>query len=113
MRQSDNKTGYTQVDHVTFDVILPMLSTAAQAVFLRIYRQTVGWGKPYDEIANSQFRSLTGIKAVNTIRVALQELMDLHLIVSLGSRTERRSYGINWDTISGFAKEIIEDEPPE
>ena len=102
MRQSGNKNGYTKVDHVTFDLILPMLSTAAQSVLLRIYRQTVGWNKPFDQIAFSQFRDKTGIKQDKTIRAAIEELGELDLIITTGERTQKRSYGINWDTLSKY-----------
>lgn len=102
MRESVNKNGYTRVDHVTFDLILPMLSTAAQSVFLRIYRQTVGWDKSFDQIAFSQFRTKTGIKQDKTIRGAIKELEDMELIMVVGERTQKRSYGINWDTLSSY-----------
>ncbi len=102
MRESRNKNGFTKVDHVTYDVILPLLSTAAQSVFLRIYRQTAGWGKPFDWISFSQFRETTGIKQDKTIRAAIQELEDLELIIVVGERTQKRSYGVNLDTLARY-----------
>ena len=105
MRESDNKTGFTRVDHVTFDLIMPVLTTNAQAVFMRIYRQTVGWsGKDDDQISNADFRRVIGISE-NTIRDALNELEALALIFTKGERTERRSYSIHWHTLDIFHTE--------
>lgn len=94
MRKSGNKNGFTRVDHVTFDVILPTLSMAAQLVFLRIYRQTAGWNKPYDRISTSQFMAMTGIKSKMTIFKAIQELSDRDLIVVNGEERKAKEYGI-------------------
>lgn len=105
MRQSENKNGFTKVDHVTYDVILPLLSTTAQSIFLRIYRQTVGWNKPFDWIAYSQFRERTGIKQDKTVRKAIEELEAKELIIVMGERTQKRAYGVNWDTLSRYAME--------
>lgn len=105
MRESENKTGYTRVDHVVFDLVLPVLSTNAQAVFLRIYRQTVGWDTPYDKIANSRFRKYTGIKSETTIRAAITELESLCLIEVEGEIKEIKEYGINWLTLEIFGIE--------
>lgn len=110
MNQSENKNGFTKVDHITFDVILPLLSTSAQSVFMRIYRQTVGWQKPFDWIAISQFREMTGIKQDKTVRAAIDELKDMKLIIVMGERTQKRSYGVNWDTLSQYAERIGDKE---
>ncbi len=103
MRKSGSRNGYTQVDHVTFDVVLPTLSTGAQVVFLRIYRQTVGWKKPFDNISFSQLREKTGIKQDKTIRRAVAELEGRDLIIVIGERTQMKTYGINWDEMSKYA----------
>jgi hypothetical protein len=108
MRRSLDKSGFTKIDHVTFDVILPLLSTAAQSIFLRIYRQTAGWNKPFDQISLSQFQDKTGIKHVDTVRAAIEELKDMDLIIVMGKRTQKRSYGINFDTLSGYVTEEVE-----
>lgn len=123
MRQSGNKNGFTKVDHLTYDLILPCLSPVAQLVLLAIYRQTIGWKKMFDAIALSAFRSRTGIKRDETIRSAIEELQkkslnvssaevdDPHqiiipptdtndhfdgkdLIVVLGQNTETKDYGL-------------------
>jgi len=105
--ESKRKIGFTKVTHVTCDLILPLLSTAAQSVFLAIYRQTAGWNKPFDEISNSQFRNFTGISE-NTVRSAIEELDDLKSIIILGERTKKRSYAINWETLKKYL--ILYDE---
>lgn len=108
MRESVNKNGYTRVDHVTFDLILPMLSTAAQSVFLRIYRQTWGWNKQTDKIALSQFKKWCAIKRHETINKALEELKDLKLITVKGKGTEIKKFGINWAGMDAIRQRHIE-----
>ncbi len=105
MRESDDKKGFTRVDHVTFDLVLPCLTVNAQAVFLRIYRQTVGWNdKASDKIANSQFRKFIGISE-NTVRDAVKELSRIELVIVMGEATETRSYAIDWETVDLFHRE--------
>ena len=99
MRNSEKKYGFTKVDHLTFDVILPTLSPIAQLVLLRVYRQTVGWGKMFDKISLSQFRKCTGVKWNQTIRSAIQELAEAEcegkkLLVVVGESTEIPDYGL-------------------
>lgn len=79
MRKSKKKIGFTKVDHITYDVILPQLSPVAQLVLLRVYRQTIGWGNWFDRIALSQFRLATGIKKNDTIMNAIAELEAISL----------------------------------
>lgn len=78
---SDNLFGYTPVDHVIIDVIMPLLTLSAQAIYLRIYRQTVGWHKNNDYISNSEFRKSTGIAEDKTVRNAIRELAMSNLII--------------------------------
>lgn len=108
MRQSGNKNGFTKVDHVTFDVILPMLSTAAQSVFLRIYRQTVGWNKQMDKIANSQFKKWCGIKSHETIQFAIDELVELDLISVEGKGTQVKTFGLKWAAMDSIRQKHLE-----
>ena len=103
MIQSENKNGFTKVDHITFDVILPLLSTSAQSVFLRIYRQTIGWNKPVDRIADSHFKKKCGIKRRETISAAIKELESLNLITVSGSgKGIIKTYGIDLETLMDF-----------
>lgn len=95
MYTSLDKRGYTQVDHTTFDLILPTLSPSAQLVFLRIYRQTVGWKKPIDKISLSQFRKMTGYKDNKTIISGIDELEERNLIIVVREDTKTNSYSLD------------------
>ncbi len=103
MRESDDKSGFTQVDNVTLDLILPTLSPAAQLVFLRIFRQTVGWWdkqagapKTSDKISLSQFRKYTGYKENKTIIEAIGELKKRKLVKVKGTGTKIREYSVDF-----------------
>lgn len=108
MRQSGNKNGYTRVDHVTFDLILPMLSTAAQSVFLRIYRQTWGWNKQTDNISHTQFKKWCKIKSHITINAALDELKELDLIRIQNNGTHTKKFGLNVAGIDAIRQRHLE-----
>ena len=99
MQTSNNKTGFTMVDHITFDCVLPTLSAAAQLVLLRIYRQTVGWKKEWDRISLSQFRKLTGYKDKGAIVRAISELEGRNLISVERKGTKTNNYSLHWDGI--------------
>ena len=120
MRSSGNKNGYTPVDHVVFDLILPLLSTSAQSIFLRIYRQTFGWNKQTDKIALSQFKQWCGIKRHETIEKALEDLKaveymgkEFRLITMKGKGTSIKEFGINWGGVDSLRQRYLlalEDE---
>lgn len=99
MRESSKKYGFTKVGNDVFDIILPTLSTAAQSVFLRIYRQTWGWKKPTDKITASHFQKYCNIKNRETVRFAIAELLKLDLITVTGTRTQVKEFKINMKTI--------------
>ena len=103
MKESSNKNGFTMVDHVTFDVILPTLSAPAQSVFLRIYRQTIGWKKEWDAISISQFQKMTGIWP-RSIIAAVVELEDRELIEVNRVGTRTNQYRIKLEEL--MAKEL-------
>lgn len=109
MRKSGNKNGFTKVDHVTFDLILPMLSTAAQSVLLRIYRQTLGWHKQTDRISLRQFKSGCNIKRHETISSALDELLGLKLITAVGKGTQVKEFGIKFETLDMYRRQYMEN----
>jgi phage replication O-like protein O len=113
VRKSGNKNGFTKVDHVTFDLILPTLSTAAQSIFLRIYRQTLGWKKPTDKIATSHFTKFCNIKKRGTIKSAIDELVELDLITAEGKGTQIKEFGINFDALQKIRQEFIESQEDE
>jgi hypothetical protein len=127
VQESDNKNGYTPVDHLSYDVILPMLSLPAQAIYMRIYRQTLGWHKQGDNISNSEFRRTTGIAENKTIRRAVRELAKYNLIIidaitgitnlreylnsAQAGNWRTKNYGINLEVLpiyGEFAKRIKE-----
>ena len=99
MNHSDNKHGYTGVTHDVYDIVLPTLSPSAQLVFLRIYRQTVGWKKEKDRIAFSQFRKYTGYKNNHTIIKAIEELEERNLILCCRWPRAATEYSIVWKTV--------------
>lgn len=109
VRKSGNKNGFTQVDHVTFDLVLPLLSTSAQSVFLRIYRQTYGWRKLTDRISNNQFKSFCRIKSHETIGNAVEELVGLDVITVSGEGTQIKEYGIKWSTLDSIRQRHLEE----
>ncbi len=102
MRQSGKKYGFTRVGNDVFDIILPTLSTAAQSVFLRIYRQTWGWKKQTDKIANSHFQKFCNIKSHETVKFAIKELLDLELITVTGKATQVKEFSINMEAIDRY-----------
>lgn len=110
MRDSLKKNGFTAVDHITFDFILPTLSPPAQLVLLRIYRQTIGWNNPFDSLSLSQICKKTGFKSKNTIVAALRELIDKNLIIISGEERKIQTYGINWKTVESYAKKQENDD---
>ena len=97
MNESLNKSGFTQVSNFVFDVIIPQLSVYEQSIFLRIYRQTIGWNKEWDRISYSQFLQTTRIGSRREISWALKELRKKKLIKIEKSRMN--SYSINLETI--------------
>ena len=99
MNISNNKTGFTKVDHITFDLILPTLSPSEQSIFLRIYRQTVGWKKQSDKISISQFKKFTGILHNETIEFAIKRLENRTLIIVKKANGKTTEYEINWSYI--------------
>ncbi len=115
MRESKKKIGFTKIDHISYDVVLPLLSLSAQSVYLRIYRQTLGWHKQGDFISNAQFRKKTGIKSDKTVRESVSELAKSNLIIvdaveGIGNLRDyldplsaadwrTKNYGINLNTL--------------
>ncbi len=111
MRWSDDKTGYTEVSNTVFDVIFGLVSPPAQSVYFTIYRQTIGWDEDFDQMTYEDFRKMTGIKDDKTVRAAIEELKDLDLIVVKEELYNKRSYGINKETLASY--DTMEDEAVE
>jgi len=100
MRISIKKHGFTQVSHTVFDLIIPTLTLTEQSIFLRIYRQTVGWNKPSDKISTSQFKKFTGIIDHKPIDRAIKNLELSKLITVIRIKGKTNEYEINWTNIS-------------
>lgn len=109
MNQSVNKNGFTQIDHTTFDLIIPLLSPSAQSVLLRIYRQTYGWKKQTDKISNGQFKTFCHIKNHETIKEAVEELVALGVVTVSGKGTAIKEYGIKWSGIDVIRQKHLEE----
>lgn len=113
MRQSKSKNGFTRIDHVTFDLVIPTLSTAAQSVFLRIYRQTAGWRKTTDKISNGHFQEKCNIKNHETVSIAIDELKGKNLITVSGTATQIKEFGINYDELTRIKQVYMESQEDE
>jgi len=68
--------GYTIVDNVVFDYILPELTANGWKVLCFIIRKTKGWHKEWDGLSYSQIMKGTGIKSSATVSKVLTELLD-------------------------------------
>lgn len=107
--------GFLRLDNVIVDRILPVLTPIAQTIYIRIFRQTLGYRnkkqeqKEWDTIAHSQFKKWCHIKAVNTIKTAINRLEELNLIEveSLGVRKPSR-YKINLEEIKSYRDDEYE-----
>lgn len=104
-----NHRGFLMIQNVILDRILPILTPNAQTIYLRIFRQTLGYrdkdgaSKQWDSIAHSQFKKWCHIKATNTVKAAVGLLEDLELIEveSMGDGKPSR-YRINPDEIQNY-----------
>ena len=84
---------FTQVSNHFIDTVLPRLSASAIVVYIVICRKTAGWHKQYDEIAISQFVTLTGLTKPTIIR-AIRELI-AGGIINMQSSGATNAYGIS------------------
>ncbi|UZA25333.1 replication protein [Moraxella bovis] len=82
------------------DDVLNQLSGNACKIYLLIVRKTRGWHKEADKISYSQIQKYTGINSRTTISKALDELLDLGLIIMQnGNEKSSNEYRLN----DGFA----------
>ena len=88
------KANYTKLPNVLFDSHLNALSPAAVKLILLIFRKTWGWQKIFAHIALSVFIKHTGIKSKNTVRKAIEELLEKELILRYedGRGSNTKSY---------------------
>lgn len=89
-----------QVPNAFIDEMLDKISGNACKIYLLIVRKTRGWNKTADKISYSQIQKFTGVNSRTTISKALDELLDLGLIVMQnGNEKSSNEYRLN----DGFA----------
>lgn len=87
-----------QLPNAFVDEMLCKLSGNACKIYLLIVRKTRGWHKEADRISYSQIQKSTGLNSRTTISKALDELIDLGLIIKeQGSQKSSNEYKLNDD----------------
>lgn len=85
-----------QLPNAFVDEMLDKVSGNACKVYLLIVRKTRGWQKEKDCISYSQIQKIAGIKSHETIKNALNELLELGLIkVKQGNEKTPNQYRLN------------------
>lgn len=85
-----------QLPNAFVDEMLAQVSGNACKVYLLIVRKTRGWQKEKDYISYSQIQKIAGIKSHETIKNALNELLELGLIkVKQGNEKTPNQYRLN------------------
>lgn len=85
-----NDKGFTKVSDVLIDTWLAELSEAELKTLLIIIRQTIGWNKPCDRIAHSQFKVKTGLSQ-RSITTAIESLSNRNFITITDKRGQSLS----------------------
>lgn len=83
----DYKTANYLADHV-----MPRVSDSAFKIAFCIARYTIGWRKEWEDISLAGFQRATKIKSKNTIRRAIDELVELELIDRRRSRDRAQGF---------------------
>lgn len=93
---NDLKPNFTMVPNIMFDEWQAQLSPAAFSCLMVVSRKTYGWQKRADEIAQSQFETLTGMSK-NTVKAALAELLKKSILKVEADPTKRTAtkYSLN------------------
>lgn len=87
-----------QVPNAFIDEMLCKVSGNACKIYLLIVRKTRGWHKEADKISYSQIQKYTGLNSRTTISKALDELIDLGLIIKeKGNQKSSNEYKLNDD----------------
>lgn len=87
-----------QVPNALIDEVLDKISGNACKIYLLIVRKTRGWHKEADRISYSQIQKYTGLNSRTTISKALDELIDLGLIIKeQGNQKSSNEYKLNDD----------------
>ena len=95
--------GYFPFPNAVVDKLLPKLTGAEFKVFSVVIRQTLGWKKQWDQIANSQFRKKGGLSK-SGVMVSLDVLLDNNLILC-EKVTETGKLPENWYALFGETNE--------
>ena len=87
-----------QLPNAFIDEMLCKVSGNACKIYLLIVRKTRGWHKEADKISYSQIQKYTGLNSRTTISKALDELIDLGLIIKeKGNQKSSNEYKLNDD----------------
>lgn len=108
--RNDLIKNYTSIPNELFDQVMRDLSNSELKILLALFRKTYGWVKGVnekgvavykseDEVSQSQFMELTGIKSRKTIRDNLESLVAKGYIVKIQNHDSKVGkgavYGIN------------------
>lgn len=94
----EQQGNFTQIHNVVFDVIMAQVKPTSFKVLMAIIRKTVGWHKEEDRISFSQLQQITGIKSVDTIYLAIEELSGMGIIkFTSGDHSTPTLYALNKD----------------
>ena len=75
-----SKSQFVQVDNIVFDKIMGVLEPSEFAIFMVVYRKTVGWHKESDVISTSQFSKMANLSNKTVIK-CINKLLKYELIV--------------------------------
>ncbi|WFF39269.1 replication protein [Moraxella nasibovis] len=90
-----------QVPNALIDEVLDKMSGNACKIYLLIVRKTRGWNKEADRISYTQIQKYTGINHRATISKAIDELLEMGLIiVAKGNEKSSNEYRLNDDFCS-------------
>lgn len=81
-----------QITNNIVDEVMHLISGNALKCYLLIIRKTRGWQKDKDSISITQFKKYTGIKRIETISKALDELIHFGLISNVKKRGKITNY---------------------
>ncbi|MHA2085614.1 MAG: replication protein [Candidatus Thorarchaeota archaeon] len=103
--------GYTTFDNAILDLIMPLCKPNTWKILCATIRKTRGWGKEQDAISITQFMRLTGIKNRSTVVAAIQDSLDMGLLICDDSKLTNvyslnRKYEIDTSTEIGLVQNL-------
>lgn len=103
-----------QVPNAFVDEMLDKISGNACKIYLLIVRKTRGWNKEADRISYTQIQKYTGINHRATISKAIDELLEMGLIiVAKGNEKSSNEYRLNDDFCSKNEQEHSSKNEPD